>query len=162
MRSATASGRWASVVSTRSTPLSAGHRDGELLRVLDEPGETGPALGLALDDALDQRLGPSFQADEEGLVGAQDVQQPVQIVVRLERLDDEQQAMTGFAVQRARGLDLPAPELVAELGVGPCERLELDRRVRHVVVGQRVHERGQHGRLPHSRRAGDQDREHAA
>ena len=115
-----------------------GHGERELLRVFDEVGQARPALGLALDQPLDQRRGLSFQAHQERLVGAEDLAQPICIVIGLEGLGDEQEPVSGLAVERARGLDVLAPELVAKRRVRPGERLELDRRVRYVVVSQRV------------------------
>jgi hypothetical protein len=46
--------------------------------------------------------------------------------------------------------------------VRPDQHLDLERRVRQVVVAERVDERGQHGGLADARGPGEHDGEHAA
>jgi hypothetical protein len=82
------------------------------------------------------------------------------VIVGLERLGDEQEALASVAVQRARGLHMAAPLLVGQGGMRPDERLDVDRGVGDVVVRECVGERRQHRVLARAGRSGDDDGEH--
>ena len=73
---------------------------------------------------------------------------------------DVYHCVAGLAVQGAHRAEVAHLLLAGDRGVRPAQRLSLDCRVRHVVVAERVGERGQHRRLTGARRPRDHDREH--
>jgi hypothetical protein len=79
-------------------------------------------------------------------------------LVRLEAgpgaLGDQQQFVAGVALQLADEAYVLLHCSSGQGGVSPYQRLHLDGRVRDVVIGERIRERGEHGTLARAGRAG--------